>query len=156
MVYLPMDASIIVALIGVAGPVILAVVNYYLAKRIQAQENRIQAQGSTLQAQENTLQAQGNELNWIKTLIRLMLSDSARTNLKQFVEDGSFIADIQPGSGFEWELRHLLALQLIDRVPGKGMRTLFAHHGNQNVKEHLVITQRGYDYLRLFEEAYGT
>jgi len=124
--------AIIVALIGVVGSAITATLNHYLTNRVTIQEK---------------------EIAWVKTLIRLVLSDSARTNLQRFAGDGPFMADIDPGSGFEWELRHLLSLQLIDRVPGKGMRTLFAHGGNQNVKEHLSITQRGRDYLRLFEEA---
>lgn len=127
-----MDPAIIVALIGVVGSAIVAVLNHHLANRVKVQ---------------------GKEITWIKTLIRLVLSDSARENLKRFAEEGPFIADIQSGSGFEWELRHLLSLQLIDRKHGKGMRTLFAHNGNQNVKDHLIITQRGRDYLRLFEEA---
>jgi hypothetical protein len=126
-----MDPAIIVAIIGVLGSATVAVLNHHLANRIKVQ---------------------GKEIAWIKTLIRLVLSDSARANLKRFAEDGPFVADIQSGSGFEWELRHLLSLQLIDRVHERGMRTLFAHAGDQNVKDHLVITERGRDYLRLFEE----
>jgi hypothetical protein len=70
---------------------------------------------------ENKVNIQEKELAWIKTLIQLFLSDSARTNRKKFAEDGPFMSDIERGSGFEWELRHLLSLQLIERVPGKRM-----------------------------------
>jgi hypothetical protein len=127
-----MDPSIIVALIGVVGAAVVAVLNHHLTNRVKVQ---------------------AKEIDWMKTLVRLFLSESARGNLNRFAEDKPFYAAIEPGSGFEWELRHLLSLQLIDRIPTRGMRTLFANGGEQNVKEHLVITQRGRDYLRLFDEA---
>jgi hypothetical protein len=127
-----MDTPIIVALIGVAGSAVVAVLNQHLAGRVKVQQK---------------------ELAWIKTLVGLVTSDSQRAYLQKFAGDTPFMADIHRGSGFEWELRHLLSLQLIDRVPGKGMRTLFALSGPQNVKEHLVITQRGHDYLRISKEA---
>lgn len=129
-----MDPSIIVALISVTGSAIIALLNHHLTNRVKLQER---------------------EIVWIKTLIRMFLSDSARTNLKQFADSGPFMAEIERGSGFQWELQHLLSLQLIDRVPGKGMRTLFNRDGLHNVKDHLYITQRGRDYLRLYEEAYA-
>ena len=128
-----MDTPILVALIGVAGSATVALLNHHLTGRVKVQEK---------------------EIAWIKTLISLVTSDSQRTYLQKFASDAPFMADIDRGSGFEWELRHLLSLQLIDRVPGKGMRTLFALSGTQNVKEHLIITQRGRDYLRLSEEAH--
>ena len=55
-----MDPAIIVAIIGVLGSATVAVLNHHLANRIKVQ---------------------GKEIAWIKTLIRLVLSDSARANL---------------------------------------------------------------------------
>jgi hypothetical protein len=135
-----MDAEIVVALIVVAGSAIVAVLNHLLAGRVKVQEKE--------------LKVQEKELAWIKTLIGLVTSDSQRAHLQKFAEGAPFMEDINRGSGFEWELRHLLSIKLIDRVrPEKGMRTLFALSGSQNVKEHLCITQRGRDYLRISAEA---
>jgi len=94
---------------------------------------------------------QAQELAWIKMLIMLIVSDYERTHLKSFAPDGPFMAETN--SSFEWELRHLLTLGLIERLPGKGMRSLFASQGTHNIKDHLTITQRGREYLHLLEEA---
>jgi hypothetical protein len=129
-----MNPDIVVALIGVAGTIIVAMLNHHLTGRVKVQET---------------------ELAWIKKLIGLVTSDRERAHLAAFAADGSFNQDIEPGSGFEWELRHLLSIDLIERIPGKGVRTLFNQKGNRDVKAHLVITQRGRDYLRMFQEASG-
>jgi len=131
-------------------------------KAIRNIESRQVEQEQHLARQEAELRAiqtlhkvniQEKEIAWIKTLIRLIVPDSTRANLERFAGDGPFMENIEPGSGFELELRHLLSLQLIDRVPGKGMRTLLAFHGNQNVKDHFSITPLGHEYLLLFKEA---
>jgi hypothetical protein len=96
---------------------------------------------------------QGRELEWIKLLIDLVVSEYERTHLRALAADGPFLADVKPGSTFEWELRHLLTLQLVDRHPNRGMRSLFAHEGRIDVKDHLLITDRGRAYLRIVDEA---
>jgi hypothetical protein len=96
---------------------------------------------------------QGRELEWIKFLIDLVVSEYERTHLRALAADGPFLARVKAGSTFEWELRHLLTLQLIDRHPNRGIRSLFAHEGRTNVKEHLFITERGRAYLRIVDEA---
>ena len=93
------------------------------------------------------------ELAWIKLLINLVFSDYERTHLRHLAASGPFLVDITPGSTFEWELRHLASLQLIDRHAGKSIRSLFSQEGKYDLKEHLYITQRGLDYLRIFDEA---
>jgi hypothetical protein len=47
---------------------------------------------------------------------------------------------------FEAELRRLLALGLIERRPGKGIRSLFK--SSDDVQRHLEITARGREYLQ--------
>jgi len=96
---------------------------------------------------------QAQELAWIKLLIDLVFSDYERTHLRNLAAEGPFLADINKGSTFEWELRHLASLQLIDRLPGKGIGALFSQGGRCDVKEHLYITQKGLDYLKIVEEA---
>jgi hypothetical protein len=102
---------------------------------------------------EKEQQRQGKELEWIKLLIDLVISKFERTHLCALAGDGPFIAEVKMGSSFEWELRHLITLQLIDRHPNRGIRSLFATEGRVNVKDHLFITERGRAYLRIFDEA---
>lgn len=96
---------------------------------------------------------QGRELEWIKLLIDLVVSEYERTHLRALAADGPFLATVKRGSTFEWELRHLLTLQLVDRHPNRGIRSLFAQEGRTDVKEHLFITDRGRTYLRIVDEA---
>jgi len=51
---------------------------------------------------------------------------------------------------FEAELRRLLALGLISRRPGHGMRSMFA--AGDDVRNHLEITERGKSYLAHLSE----
>jgi hypothetical protein len=62
------------------------------------------------------------------------------------------MADVQPNSTFESELRHLLTLDLIDRHKGKGFRSLFRDDGRRNVKDHFFITERGKNYLEVLNK----
>ena len=96
---------------------------------------------------------QGRELEWIKFLIKLVVSDYERAHLQEFAKDGPYFTEASRGEVLEWELRHLTTLDLVVREPGKGIRSLFAEEGQRNVKEHFKITPRGRDYLRMFEEA---
>ena len=102
---------------------------------------------------EEEQKRQARELDWIKLLITLTASDHERAHLHNLASDAPFIAEIRHNSTFEWELRHLTTLDFVGRQPGRGIRSLFAEEGSRDVKEHLIITQRGRDYLRIFEEA---
>jgi len=95
---------------------------------------------------------QSEEIEWIRLLVDLVVSDYERTHLRSLVSDGPFWADIRRNSTFEWELRHLLTLGLVDRYPGRGVRTLFSEIGRRDVKEHLFITERGKKYLQLLNQ----
>ena len=96
---------------------------------------------------------QARELEWIKHLITLAVSEHERSHLQKLAADGPFSAETRHNSTFEWELRHLTTLDFVGRQPGHGIRTLFATEGTKDVKEHMFITQRGRDHLRIFEEA---
>jgi hypothetical protein len=72
--------------------------------------------------------------------------------LQNLASEEPFVAEVKPGSTFEWELRHLLTLKLVDRHPGKGMRTLLDQR-KDNIKAHLFITELGRKYLKVLEEA---
>jgi hypothetical protein len=95
----------------------------------------------------------GEWLEWVKLLIDLVFSEYERAHLRALAADGPFMADVQPGSTFEGELRRLLSLQLIGRHPNRGIRSLFAREGRADVKDHLFITERGRTYLKVFDEA---
>ena len=127
-----MDPSIIVALIGVAGSIAVAVLNHKLTGKVKVQQR---------------------EIMWLKALIQLVVSDYERTHLRSLASAEPFMADVKPHSTFEWELRHLVSLGLVGRQTGKGVGTLFSRAGARNVKEYLFITPQGRDYLRIVDEA---
>jgi hypothetical protein len=97
----------------------------------------------------------GELWEWIKQLIYLVVSEYERAHLRALAADGPFMADVWPGSQFEGELRRLLSLQLVSRRPDRGIRSLFERHGRRDVKEHLIITDRGHQYLKMFDEAHS-
>jgi hypothetical protein len=127
-----MDPTIIVALIGMAGSIAVAVLNQKLTGKVKMQQR---------------------EITWLKALIRLVVSDYERSHLRSLASSEAFLAEVRPHSTFEWELRHLVSLGLVARHPDTGIGSLFAHAGKRNVKEHLFITQQGRDYLRIVDEA---
>ena len=102
-----------------------------------------------LESVQDRQQRQSEEIEWIRLLVDLVVSDYERTHLRNLIAEGPFWADIRQNSTFEWELRHLLTLGLVDRHPEKGIRTLFHDEGRRDVKEHLFITERGKQYLQL-------
>lgn len=99
---------------------------------------------------------QAGDIGWITSvLVDLIVSNYERMHLAAFVSDDPFLADVYHGSSFEAELKHLLVSNLIDRHPGKGIRTLFSEEGKRDVKEHFFITERGRNYLRAYEAAHA-
>ena len=93
---------------------------------------------------------QANELDWVQSLAKLLVSDYERQHLDYFNGSEPFNGEVKPGSTFDWELRHLLTLNFIQRHHGKGMRSLF-RSGKCNLKDHLFITERGRTYLNLLK-----
>jgi hypothetical protein len=127
-----MDTAVIVALIGVAGSIAVAVLTQKLSGKLKIQQR---------------------EITWLKALIRLVVSDYERRHLRSLASAEPFIADVKSHSTFEWELRHLTSLGLVARHPGTGIGALFSQPGKRNIKDHLFITQHGRDYLRIVDEA---
>jgi hypothetical protein len=113
----------------------------------------VRAQLATVQERQ---ERQSQEIEWIRLLVDLVVSDYERMHLRNLMSDGAFWADIQRNSTFEWELRHLLTLGLVDRHPGRGIRSLFRDEGRRDVKEHLFITERGKKYLQLLNQIQST
>jgi hypothetical protein len=107
----------------------------------------VRAQLDTVQERQ---ERHSQDIEWIiRLLVDLVVSDYERMHLRNLISDGAFWADIHRNSSFEWELRHLLTLGLVDRHPGRGIRSLFRDEGRRDVKEHLFITERGKKYLQL-------
>jgi membrane-bound ClpP family serine protease len=92
-------------------------------------------------------ESQAEELALLKLLVSLVLSEYERTHLRKLDSQGPFHAEVRRNSTFEWELRHLISLKLIDGYPGKGIGTLFSQEGQRDIKDHLFITERGREYL---------
>jgi len=68
-------------------------------------------------------------------------------HLRKLAPDEPF--PFKKSNTFEAELRRLLALGLIERLPGKGIRSLF--QAGDDVRNHLRITNRGKDYLKILD-----
>lgn len=98
-------------------------------------------------------QKQRTEIEWMKTLIHLVVSDYERMHLENFALDKPFLANTPKDSNFENELRRLNTLNLIERQPGKGFRSLFRDSKKKNIKDHFRLTNRGHEYRRIFKQA---
>ncbi|MBU4262815.1 MAG: toll/interleukin-1 receptor domain-containing protein [Proteobacteria bacterium] len=58
-----------------------------------------------------------------------------------------------PGKTFENELSNLLKMQMIDRHPGKGIRTALREGGpGSNLHWHFFVTEKGFRYLGIIEK----
>jgi hypothetical protein len=124
-------------------------------EQIHAETDRIRGSVEQVKSEQEKagkdIQSQAKEIDWIKTMIKLLISDYERLHLQNLVSEKPFIAEVKQGSTFEWELRHLLTLNFIDRLPHTGMRTLFKI-GKCDIKEHLQITEQGRNYLKVLHE----
>jgi hypothetical protein len=123
-------------------------VSEHVQLTVGKQELRAQLD-SVQERQEKQLQ----DLEWIIRLtVDLIINKYERLHLQNLMAEGLFMADVQPNSTFESELRHLLTLDLIDRHKGKGFRSLFRDDGRRNVKDHFFITERGKNYLEVLNK----
>ena len=76
-------------------------------------------------------------------LLENFLTGHELTHLQKLANNEPF--PFNKSQSFETELRRLIALNLIDRKPNRGIRSLF--HDNDDVRKHLKITNRGIEYL---------
>lgn len=94
----------------------------------------------------NLYKAQEKEINSL--ILKSRVTKYELVHLQNFDAPGAFLAENR--DTFIPELRHLLSLDLIDRQPDHGFRSLneaFKRNKKVNVKEHFHITGAGKDYL---------
>jgi hypothetical protein len=88
------------------------------------------------------------EIEALKFLIRNFVTDYELVHLRKLAEGDPFPFQRSDSTNFfVQELRRLADLGLIQRIPGKGIRTLQNQGGD--VKDHFEITPVGKDYLRM-------
>jgi len=80
----------------------------------------------------------------IKFLMENFVTDYEMIHLRKLASGEPF--PFTYSKSFEAELQRLMGLRLIDRQPGKGIRSLFKE--GDDVHNHLIITDRGREYLR--------
>lgn len=148
---------------GVFGGGFVAVLNYMNSRRKleaesatrSAEVEKLQAEAEKTRAETETIRGnmefQAQEIGWLKLVITLIISEHERKHLEYLVSDEPFVAEVKKGTTFDSELRHLLTLTFIERLPGKGMRSLYKS-GTCNLKEHLSITDQGRKYLKMVSE----
>lgn len=91
---------------------------------------------------------QQKQIEALQFLVRNFITEHELTHLKKLANNKRF--DFRPAATFESELRHLLAMGLIRRLPGKGIRSMMA--AADDVRNHLEITDSGRHYLTLREK----
>lgn len=79
----------------------------------------------------------------LRFLLQSFVTEYELTHLKKLDSGEPF--PFKKSDNFEAELRRLLALGLITRRPGKGVRSLF--EAGDDVNKHLEITKRGHEYV---------
>jgi hypothetical protein len=84
-------------------------------------------------------------------LLEHFVTEYELVHLQKLASDEPF--PFKRASAFEAELRRLLALGLIERLPRKGIRSLF--QAGDDVRNHLRITNRGRDYLKILDAQKG-
>lgn len=100
------------------------------------------------------------EVQWLTFLMSNFLTQYELNHLQKFAADGPFWFDYNSESKayFERELRRMVDLNLIRRVPGTGIRALIHSRDGlshvdgkeiKDVKQYLEITPQGLEYLKL-------
>lgn len=104
---------------------------------------------SQIRAVQEEQSRQGVDLQMIlRFLMENFVSGYELTHLKKLGSGEPF--PFKRSDTFEKELRRLLDLGLIARLPGRGVRTLFG--AGDDVRNHLQITDRGKSYLAYLAE----
>jgi hypothetical protein len=104
-------------------------------------ETRVTHQIHAVQSEQERQRADIDGI--LRFLIQSFITEHELIHLKK-LGDGQPFPFIYSDS-FEAELRRLLSLNLIERKPGRGIRTLFKD--NDDVNNHMTITDRGRAYL---------
>ena len=109
---------------------------------------------------ENEQQRQAREIQWLKFLMQNFLTGYELEHLQKFAADAPFWFEFDSGTKnyFERELRRMLDLNLIERLPNSGVRALLHDRAGvvnvsgrdmKDVKQYLRITPQGREYLRM-------
>jgi hypothetical protein len=98
---------------------------------------------------ENEQQRQQGEIDGIiRLLLQTVVTAYERDHLLKLRSGEPFTFEYS--KEFEAELRHLLALALLKRKPGRGITTMF--EDGDDVSMHLELTKRGRSYLEFHEQ----
>lgn len=108
-------------------------------------------------------QRQANEIDWLKFLMKNFVTQYELMHLRKFSSTEPFWYDYNSDTKtyFERELRRLLDLNLIERLPKTGIRELLYNRQDiqniegkelKDVKRFLRITNQGYEYLKMHDE----
>jgi hypothetical protein len=128
-----MEPSIIVALIGVAGAAVVAILNHFLAQRLREQENRIDR------------------------LYALSMSDDLFRHLKKLNTDsfGPYWIDPEMKFGLGPELNYLKMLGYIkfDKDPDVPDIREMPKGDNPELSRYINVTQQGRDFISLREQS---
>ena len=130
-----MDTPIIVALIGVAGSVTVAVLNQILASRVKAQESKI------------------------AKLYALSMSEDAFDQLKKLSTGkyGGFWIDPNLTVGLAPEINYFKILGYIKFDKVKEVQDTRdipkGDHPNENLSDYITVTPQGHAFIALREEA---
>jgi hypothetical protein len=98
-----------------------------------------------VRALERAQDQQRQEIDALKFLVRNFVTEYELVHLRKLAAGGPF--PFTPSGTFETELRRLIAMGLIRRRPGHGLRGMFA--AADDAMMHLEITEEGRRYLGL-------
>lgn len=94
---------------------------------------------------------QSKEIDNLNFLLLHFITDYEKNHLQKLNSSNRFTYEYK--SIFEEELKRLLALELIKRHPGKGIRSFKKDkRWDNDLKEHFYITDKGKDYLARIEK----
>ncbi len=118
--------------------------------KIEQKQEQIVAANTRMEKQQKEI---ADSFTWLNELTGLMIGEAQQLHLRNIV-DGEFSAKFYDDSPFEDELRHLMAIGMLERKNDKGFRSLSKEaHSNMdhsvNIGNHLKITEQGRRYLRL-------
>jgi hypothetical protein len=102
-----------------------------------------------VEAVEREQVRQREDIEVLQFLVQNFITGYERVHLEKLARNDPF--PFTYSETFEAELRRLLAMGLIARIPGRGIRSLFK--AGDDVRHHLEITPQGRRYLDLRREA---
>jgi hypothetical protein len=118
-----------------------------VATRVQTERHK--AELSKLETQQGSLAL---EIDDLELLFTTVLTEWEREHLRKLNSPGGKFP-YRWSEGFKQELSRLLALNLADRRPGRGIRSAMADgRVDNNLLDHFSITEKGKHYLARLDE----